>query len=60
MIIKNFGATVKPLFSYKIKSSDNIVLRETGKSIKDEDEVGNILNDFLVNIEPNLGIKTQH
>ena len=57
---KKFWATVKPLFSNKIKSTDNIVLSETGKFIKDEDEVANILNDFLVNREPNLGIRTQH
>ena len=52
--------TVKPLFSNKIKSAENIVLSENGALIKDEEEVAKIFNNFLVNIVPNLGIKTQH
>ena len=57
---KKFWATVKPLFSNKIKSAENIVLSENGALIKDEEEVANIFNNFFVNIVPNLGIKTQH
>ena len=55
---KKFWATVKPLFSNKIKLAENIVLSENGKLIKDE-EVTNIFNDF-VNTVPNLSIRTQH
>ena len=57
---KKFGSTVKPLFSNKIKSAENIVLTENGKYIKDEEIVANIFSDFFVNIVPNLGIMTQH
>ena len=57
---KKFWTTVKPLFSNKIKSVENIVLSENGVLIKDEEEVANIFNIFFVNIVPNLGIKTQH
>ena len=57
---KKFWATVKPLFSNKIKSVENIVLSENGVLIKDEEEVANIFNNFFVNILPNLGIKTHH
>ena len=57
---KKIWATVKPLFSNKIKSAENIVLSENGKLIKDEEEVVNIFNDFFVNILPSLGIRTQH
>ena len=57
---KTFWATVKPLFSNKIKSAENIVLSENGKLIKGEEEVVNIFNDFFVNIVPNLDIRTQH
>ena len=57
---KTFWATVKPLFSNKIKSAENIVLSENGKLIKGGEEVVNIFNDFFVNIVPNLDIRTQH
>ena len=55
-----FWATVKPLFSGKIKLAENIVLSENVKLIKDEQEIANILNYFFVNIVPSLGIRTQH
>ena len=57
---KKFWTTVKPLFSNKIKSVENIVLSENGVLIKNEEKVANIFNNFFVNIVPNLGIKTQH
>ena len=57
---KKFCATVKSLFSNKIKSTENIVLSENRKLIIGEEEVANIFNDFFVNIAPNLGIRTQH
>ena len=57
---KKFGAAVKPLFSNKIKSAENIALSENGELIKDKEEVANIFNIFFMNIVPNLGIKTQH
>ena len=57
---KKFWTTVKPLFSNKIKSVENIVLSENGVLIKDEEKVAHIFNNFFVNIVPNLGIKTQH
>ena len=57
---KRFWATVKFLFSNKIKSVDNIVISENGVLIKSEEEVANIFSNFFVNIVPNLGIKTQH
>ena len=57
---KIFWATVKPLFSNKIKSVENIVLSENGVLIKDEEEIANVFNNFFMNILPNLGINTQH
>ena len=53
-------AIVKPLFSNKMKLTENIVLSENGKLIKDKEDVANKFNDFFVNIVPNLGIRTQH
>ena len=55
-----FWATVKPLFSSKIKLAENIVLSENVKLIKDEQEIANIFNYFFVNIVPSLGIRPQH
>ena len=43
---KKFWAAVKPLFSNKIKSVENIVLSENGVLTKDEEKVANILNNF--------------
>ena len=57
---KIFWATVKPLFSNKIKSVENIVLSENGVLIKDEEEIANVFNNFFMNILPNLGINNQH
>ena len=57
---KKLWTTVKPFFSNKIKSTENIALSENGALVKDEEEIANIFNNFFVNIVPNLGIKTQH
>ena len=59
-MITKFWTAVKPLFSNKIKSVENIVLSKNGVLIKDEEKVAIIFNNFFVNIVPNLGIKSQH
>ena len=51
---KKFWATVKPLFSNKIKSTEYITLEENDK------ELARIFNEFFVDIVPNLGINTNH
>ena len=53
---KNIGATVKPLFSNKIKSAEYITFEENGKFVNNDKEVGSIFNGFFLNIVPNLGI----
>ena len=40
---KKFWATVKPLFSNKIKSAENIYQDESGEIIRNEKEVANVL-----------------
>ena len=57
---KKFWATVKPLFSNKIKSTEYITLEENGKIISSDKELARIFNEFFVNIVPNLGINTNH
>ena len=57
---KKFWATVKPLFSNKIKSTEYITLEENGKIISNDKELARIFNEFFVNIIPNLGINTNH
>ena len=57
---KKFWATVKPLFSSKIKSTEYITLEENGKIISNDKELARIFNGFFVNIVPNLGINTNH
>ena len=57
---KKFWATVKPLFSNKIKSTEYITLEENGKIITNDKELARIFNKFFVNIVANLGINTKH
>ena len=57
---KKFWATVKPLFSNKIKSTEYITLEENGKIISNDKELARIFNEFFVNMVPNLGINTNH
>ena len=57
---KKFWATVKPLFSNKIKSTEYILLEENGKIIRNDKELARIFNEFFVNIVPNLGLNTNH
>ena len=53
---KKFWATVKPLFSNKIKSADNIFLDESGEIIRNEAKVANVFNKYFVNMVPSMGI----
>ena len=57
---KKFWATVKSLFSNKIKSTEYITLEENGKIISNDKELARIFNEFFVNLVPNLGINTNH
>ena len=57
---KKFWATVKPLFSNKIKSIEYITLGENGKIISDDKDLARIFNEFFINIVHNLGINTNH
>ena len=47
-------ATVKPLFSNKIKSAENIYLDESGEIIRNEKDVANIFHKYLVNIAQSI------
>ena len=57
---KKFWATVKPLFSNKIKSAENIFLDESGKIIRNEVKVANVFNKYFVNMVPSMGITNNH
>ena len=57
---KKFCATVKPLFSNKIKSTEYITLEENVKIMSNDKELARIFNQLLVNIGPNFGINTNH
>ena len=57
---QKFWATVKPLFSNKIRSTEYITLEENGKIISNDKELARIFNNFFVNKVLNLGINTNH
>ena len=57
---KKFWATVKPLLSNKIKSTEYITLEENEKIISNDKELARNFNEFFVNILPNLSINTNH
>ena len=52
---KKFWATIKAFLPNEIKPSENIVLRENGKLLKDEEKVANMFNNVFLYIVPNLG-----
>ena len=52
----NKSATVKPLFSNKIKSADNIFLDESGEIIRNEVKFANVFNKYFVNMVPSMGV----
>ena len=57
---KNFWATVKPLFSNKIKSAENIFLDESGEVIINVVEAANVFNKYFMNMVPIMGIANNH
>ena len=57
---EKFWATVMPLFSNKIKSTEYISLMKNGKIISNDREKARIFEEFLVNIVPNFGVNTNH
>ena len=57
---KKFWATVKLLFSNKIKSTEYITVEENGRLINNDKELAEIFNKCFENIVPNLGINTNH
>ena len=54
------SSTVKPLFSNKIKSAENIFLDESGEIIRNQVEAANVFNIYFVNMVPNMGINYNH
>ena len=55
-----FWATVKPLYSNKIKSAENIFLDESGEAIRNEVKAANVFNKYFVNMVPSMGITNTH
>ena len=47
---------MKPLFSNKVKSADNIFLDESGEIIRNEVKVANVFNRYFVNMVPSMCI----
>ena len=57
---KKLWATVKPLYSSKIKLTEYIKLEENEEIISKGKELAKIFNEVFVNIVPNLGKNTNH
>ena len=55
---KMLWATVKPPFSNKIKSAENIFLDESGEIIKKVKVA--VFNNYFVNMVPSMGITYNH
>lgn len=51
-------ASVKPLFSSKVKSTECMILEENGKIIGCDKGKAKIFKEFCVNMVPNLGTNT--
>ena len=57
---KKLWATIKPLFSKKIKTAEDIFLDELGEIIKNEVKVANAFNKYFVNMVHSVGITNNH
>ena len=57
---KKFWKAVKPLFTDKILTGDNIVLIENQQIISDKDKIAEIFNIFFSNAVQSLGIVTDN
>ena len=57
---KKFWATVKPLFSNKIKTAENIFLDESGEIIRNEVQVASVFNNYFLNMVPSVDITNNH
>ena len=53
---KKFWKTVKPMFTDKIKHTQNITLIDSGSIVSDNKKIAEIFNNFFINVVPNLGI----
>ena len=54
---KQFWRTVKPFFSDKVMTSENITLFENGDILEDDKKVSHVFSDFFSNAVKNLNIE---
>ena len=53
---KTFWKTVKPFFTEKVVNHDGVLLVEKNKTISDNDEISQKVNNFFADIVKNLNI----
>ena len=56
---KNFWKTVKPFFSDKVVTSENITLLENNDIYEDDEKVANIFNNFFSNVVKTLEVSIE-
>ena len=54
---KKFWKTVKPMFTDKVKHTENITLINNDTIISDKQSIAKMFNNFFINAVPNLNIK---
>ena len=57
---KKFWKSVKPLFTDKVLTGDNIVLMENQEIVSDKNEIAEVFNSFFSNAVQSLGIVTNN
>ena len=54
---KKFWKTVKPFFTDKYKTSNNIILAEKNETLNDNKKMSNIFNEYFTNITKGLNLR---
>ena len=55
---KKFWKTIKPFFSNEGLNTNNMILIENNKIVREEELIANIINNYFINITTHLKLKT--
>ena len=54
---KKFWKTIKPFFTEKSKTTDNIILSENNQTVREDKAIGQIFNTYFTNATKSLKLR---